>query len=161
MGRISNDLDRIVNELLLGNLVSLPTETVYGLAADATNEVAVEKIFKVKKRPLNHPLIMHVAPDWDLSQWVERIPEYACNLIKSFWPGPLTFVFKLKEKTNISRLATGTQGTIAIRSPDHPLALEILRKLDRPIVAPSANPFGKVSPTEAKHVMQDFPEDSF
>lgn len=161
MERITNDVDIIVNELRRGNVVSLPTETVYGLAADATNHAAVEKIFKIKNRPLNHPLIMHVAPDCDLTEWVESIPEYAIKLINSFWPGPLTMVFKLKKQANISQLATGSQGTIAIRAPAHPLTLEVLNKLERPIVAPSANPFGKVSPTEAEHVMQDFPEYSF
>lgn len=161
MGRITNDLSLIVNELRSGNVVALPTETVYGLAADATNQMAVKKIFEIKKRPFNHPLITHVAPGWDLTQWVEEIPEYAARLIKHFWPGPLTLVFKLKKQAHISLSAMGSQNTIAIRSPDHPLTLQILNKLDRPIVAPSANPFGKVSPTEAHHVMQDFPQHCF
>lgn len=161
MSHITNDIDMIINQLLSGNVAALPTETVYGLAADATNSEAVEKIFKIKKRPINHPLIMHVAPDWNLTEWIETIPEYANNLMKAFWPGPLTFVFRLKKEANISRLVTGNQHTIAIRSPAHPLTLEILNKLNRPLVAPSANPFGKVSPTEAQHVMQDFPDHAF
>jgi L-threonylcarbamoyladenylate synthase len=161
MSRITNDTDVIVNQLLAGNVVALPTETVYGLGADATNERAVQKIFTIKNRPLSHPLIMHVAPPWDLTQWVEGIPSYAVSLIRAFWPGPLTLVFKLKKQANISQLITGSQDTIAIRSPAHRLTLEVLNKLNRPIVAPSANPFGKVSPTTAQHVMHDFPEHSF
>lgn len=161
MSRLVKNLDLIVHKLLNGEVVGIPTETVYGLAADATNDAAVEKIFTIKNRPLTHPLIMHIAPDWDLSKWVETIPEYALYLIKNFWPGPMTLVFKLKTKTNISKLATGNQGTIAIRCPNHPVALSILNKLGRPLVAPSANPFGKVSPTEVLHIIQDFPDLSF
>jgi L-threonylcarbamoyladenylate synthase len=161
MSRITTNVDLIVAQLHLGNVVALPTETVYGLGADATNERAVKKIFEIKKRPLNHPLIMHVCPSWDLTQWIEELPEYAKKLTKLFWPGPLTLIFKLKKQANISRLITSNQDTIAIRCPSHPLALEVLHKLGRPIVAPSANPFGKISPTEAKHVMQDFPKHSF
>lgn len=161
MTRITEDVNLIVDELIQGNVVALPTETVYGLAADATNDEAVKKIFTIKNRPVNHPLIMHVAPNWDLHQWVEQIPKYAIKLIQHFWPGPMTMVFKLKKTANISRYSIGNQETVAIRSPNHPLALDILNKLGRPLVAPSANPFGKVSPTEAKHVLQDFPDDSF
>lgn len=161
MNRITTDINLIVDELRNGHVVSLPTETVYGLAADATNNFAVEKIFKIKNRPFSHPLIMHVSSDWDLTQWVEQVPEYVVDLINSFWPGPLTFVLKLKKNSDISQFATANQNTIAIRCPDHPLAIEVLNRLGRPLVAPSANPFGKVSPTEAQHVIQDFAEDSF
>ncbi len=161
MSQITSDVDIIINQLQSGNVVALPTETVYGLAADATNDHAVEKIFKIKNRPLNHPLIMHVCPDWDLTQWVDTIPQYAVSLMKAFWPGPLTFVFRLNKMANISPLTTGHQDTIAIRSPAHPSTLNILSRFGKPVVAPSANPFGRVSPTEAQHVMQDFPEHSF
>lgn len=161
MRRITHDIDRIVNELRLGNVVALPTETVYGLGADATNEIAVKKIFEIKERPLNHPLIMHIAPSWDLEQWIEKPPKYIAKIIEAFWPGPLTMVFKLKKQANVSGFITGDQETIAIRCPAHPLALDVLNQLGRPIVAPSANPFGKISPTEASHVIDDFPEHSF
>lgn len=161
MSQITHDINLILEQLATGHVVGFPTETVYGLAADASNHHAVETIFKIKDRPFNHPLIMHVAPDWDLTQWVEMIPSYVENLIKSFWPGPLSLVLRLKKNTYISELVFAGQNTIAIRSPNHPLALEILNKLQRPIVAPSANPFGKVSPTQAEHVMQDFPLESF
>lgn len=161
MSQIIHGIDHIVQELSLGHVVALPTETVYGLAADANNEQAIRKIFEIKQRPLNHPLIMHVAPSWDLEQWIEKPPEYVIDIIKSFWPGPLTMVFKLKKQAKISPLITGNQNTIAIRCPAHPLALDVLNKLGRPIVAPSANPFGKISPTEAWHVMDDFPDHAF
>lgn len=161
MSRIVEDINEIVNQLRIGNVVALPTETVYGLAADATNDDAVCKVFDVKQRPKNHPLIMHVSSDWDLTTWVETIPKYTEALIKKFWPGPLTFVFKLKKDANISKLVTGSQDTIAIRCPSHPMALEILNKLGRPFVAPSANPFGRISPTNAAHVLHDFPTDTF
>ncbi|MCP0913571.1 L-threonylcarbamoyladenylate synthase [Legionella sp. 27cVA30] len=161
MNRITSNINLIVNELRNGNVVGLPTETVYGLAADATNNLGVEKIFKIKNRPFNHPLIIHVLSDWDLTRWVERTPAYVKKLIKIFWPGPLTLVLKSNEVSNISPLATATQATIAVRSPDHPLAIDVLDRLNRPVVAPSANPFGKISPTEAQHVMQDFSEYSF
>lgn len=161
MSVIVSDVNEVINQLNQGNVIALPTETVYGLAADATNHDAVAKIYKIKNRPLNHPLIMHVAPEWDLTQWVETIPEYALQLIKTLWPGPLTLIFKLKKEANISRLITANQDTIAIRAPAHQKALEVLTKLGKPIVAPSANPFGKISPTSAQHVLQDFPLESF
>lgn len=161
MSRVIKDINKIVEQLRMGNVVALPTETVYGLAADATNDEAVCKVFDVKQRPKNHPLIMHVSPDWNLNEWVEFIPDYTKKLIKRFWPGPLTFVFNLKKDANISKLVTGGQDTIAIRCPAHPLAVEILNKLGRPFVAPSANPFGRISPTDAEHVLHDFPQDTF
>jgi L-threonylcarbamoyladenylate synthase len=161
MGRITQDIQRVVAELNAGHIVGLPTETVYGLAADATNELAIRKIFETKRRPLNHPLIMHIGHPHDLLPWVEEVPAYAQILMKKFWPGPLTFIFKLKKNSGLSPLITAHQETIAIRSPAHPLALKVLNLLGRPIVAPSANPFGKISPTQAKHVLADFPEHTF
>lgn len=161
MRRITNEVNLIVEQLRLGHVVALPTETVYGLGADATNEIAIQNVFKIKARPINHPLIMHVSNAWDLRQWVENIPAYASILMKAIWPGPLTLVFKLNKKANLSPFITGNQETIAIRCPKHPLALEVLNKLGHPIVLPSANPFGKVSPTEASHVMRDFPNHDF
>lgn len=161
MSLITDNTQLIVNALRQGKIVALPTETVYGLAADATQEPAIKNIFHTKSRPLNHPLIMHVAPHWDLTQWVSDIPQYAQRLINHFWPGPLTLVFRLKMGSELSALITGGQQTIALRSPAHPMALAVLNELGHPIVAPSANPFGKISPTEAQHVLADFPNHDF
>ncbi len=120
------------------------------------NEQAIKSVFAMKNRPLNHPLIVHVAEHWDLNQLVEYIPEYAQLLIKQFWPGPLTLVFPCKQ--GINPLITGGQSTVAIRCPAHPMAQQLLKELGSPIVAPSANPFGKISPTTALHVEQSFSE---
>lgn len=161
MSSITDDIDLVVEELLRGHVVGLPTETVYGLAADATQEAAIKKIFVIKARPIAHPLIMHVGKNWDISRWVQNIPDYAKQLMQDFWPGPLTMVFQLKKTAHLSPLITGGQNTLAVRCPNHPKALEVLERLGRPIVAPSANPFGKISPTQAQHVKQDFLQQEF
>lgn len=158
MPTITKDIDLAVAALLSGQPVAIPTETVYGLAAPVTRLDAVRAVFEMKKRPLNHPLIVHVAPDWDLSQIVTNIPKYAQELINQFWPGPLTLVFQAREGC-VPAAITGNQTTVAIRSPNHPLTLELLKKLKVPVVAPSANPFGRVSPTTAQHVAESFPEE--
>src|SRR3989338_7402022 len=106
MTTISTNINLALEQLLKGHVVAIPTETVYGLAADATNESAIRKIFSIKNRPLNHPLIMHVCHDWDLSQWVTELPEYAQKLIERYWPGPLTLVFNSK-KNAVSPLVNG------------------------------------------------------
>lgn len=155
MPTITTNIDRAVSDLIAGKPVAIPTETVYGLAAVINQDDAIRAVFDIKKRPLNHPLIVHVSPDWDLNQIVEEIPEYAKKLIAHFWPGPLTMVFRCKPDV-INPLITGNQPTIAIRSPAHPLALQLLNTLQVPVVAPSANPFGKVSPTTASHVADSF-----
>ncbi|CAM2737908.1 L-threonylcarbamoyladenylate synthase [Legionella worsleiensis] len=155
MPHITANLNRALIDLMNGKPVAIPTETVYGLAALINKESAIKAVFAMKNRPLNHPLIVHVAQDWDLHQLVEEIPEYAQLLIKKFWPGPLTLVLRCKENT-ISPLITGGQTTVAIRCPAHPVTQRLLKKLKTPIVAPSANPFGKVSPTTALHVKQSF-----
>ena len=160
MTTITANVNHALERLEQGDVVAIPTETVYGLAADATNETAIKKIFSIKKRPLNHPLIMHVCHDWDLSQWVKDIPEYAQQMILAFWPGPLTLVLNSKEKA-VSSLVNGGQNTIAIRSPKHDVTQQLLRKLNRPLVAPSANPFGQISPTTALHVAISFPNENF
>jgi len=160
MTTITTNVNLAVERLEQGNVVAIPTETVYGLAADATNETAIKKIFSIKKRPLNHPLIMHICHDWDLRQWVKNIPEYAEQMIVTFWPGPLTLVLNNKEKA-VSPLINGGQNTIAIRAPQHDLTQQVLRKLNRPLVAPSANPFGQISPTTALHVSMSFPNEDF
>ena len=152
-----------VDLLLAGNLVAFPTETVYGLGADAENPEAVEKIYLAKGRPSNHPVIVHVAPDVDLSYWVAAIPWQAQRLIDAFWPGPLTLI--LKRAAHIPSTVSGGQDSIGLRCPSHPIALELLRRFAQAkpsgqggIAAPSANQFGHVSPTQASHVREEFPE---
>jgi L-threonylcarbamoyladenylate synthase len=141
-----------------GELVAMPTETVYGLAADATNEAAIKKIFAAKGRPVDHPLIVHVAEGDDLSRWVKDLPADAKKLMAHFWPGPLTFI--LKKSTAIPDAVTGGQDTVGLRCPAHPVALALLREFARRgsgiVAAPSANKFGHVSPTTAQHVRDEF-----
>ncbi len=156
MPTITTSINLALEDLEKGDVVAIPTETVYGLAADATNETAIKKIFSIKKRPLNHPLIMHVCHDWDLSQWVTDVPEYAQQMILAFWPGPLTLVLNSK-KCAVNSLVNAGQNSIAIRAPNHNLTEQLLRRLNRPLVTPSANPFGQISPTTASHVAQSFP----
>lgn len=160
MTTITTQMNIALEHLQRGDVVAIPTETVYGLAADATNEDAVKKIFAIKNRPLNHPLIMHVCHDWDLSQWVSEIPDYAQRMMDAFWPGPLTLVLNCHNKA-INPFVNGGQSSIAIRAPKHDLTEALLRQLNRPLVAPSANPFGQVSPTTAKHVAHSFPHEDF
>lgn len=155
MSNITKNLSTAIASLRQGEIVAIPTETVYGLAGNAENDAAIKKIYALKNRPLNHPLIMHVAKEWDLSRWVEEVPDYAQKLMEAFWPGPLTLVFKGK-LNSVSPLITGGQSTIAIRCPKHPVAQELLTALNFPLVAPSANPFGKISPTTAEHVAHSF-----
>ena len=160
MTSITTNVNLALERLEQGDVVAIPTETVYGLAADATNETAIKKIFSIKKRPLNYPLIMHVCHDWDLSQWVTDIPEYAQQMILAFWPGPLTLVLNSKKNT-VNSLVNGGQNSIAIRASKHDLTQQLLRKLNRPLVAPSANSFGQISPTTALHVAISFPNEDF
>ena len=158
-------INEAVQSLRDGGLVAFPTETVYGLGADAKNPEAIKKIFAAKGRPSNHPLIVHLAApekydvaqiDWAalLSPWVRDLSEDALLLANTFWPGPLTLVFK-KDKSVLNEL-TGGQDTVAIRPPAHPIAQELLRKFKGGVVAPSANRFGKVSPTSAADVRNEF-----
>jgi L-threonylcarbamoyladenylate synthase len=158
-------INEAVQTLRDGGLVAFPTETVYGLGADAKNPEAIKKIFTTKGRPSNHPLIVHLAApdkfdqtqiDWValLAPWVRDLSEEALKLINTFWPGPLTLVFK-KDKSVLNEL-TGGQDTVAIRAPSHPIAQELLRKFKGGVVAPSANRFGKVSPTSAEDVRSEF-----
>ena len=158
-------INEAVQTLRNGGLVAFPTETVYGLGADAKNPDAIKQIFTAKGRPSNHPLIVHLAApdkfdqaqvDWVpvLAPWVRDLSEDALKLINAFWPGPLTLVFK-KDKSVLNEL-TGGQDTVAIRAPAHPIAQELLRKFKGGIVAPSANRFGKVSPTSAADVRSEF-----
>ena len=141
-------------QLKAGRLVVLPTETVYGLGADATNAAAVARIYSVKGRPADHPLIVHCAGIDDISEWAEEIPDYAIALARSFWPGPMTLI--LKRSTLAQDFITGGQDSVGIRVPDHTVALALLVEFKKiggkGIAAPSANRFGRVSPTTAKAV---------
>ena len=152
MALIGDDIDHARRVLNDGGLVGIPTETVYGLAANAFNSAAIGKIFAVKNRPAFDPLITHLGSIKDLKLLVTEIPGSAKNLIESFWPGPLTVV--LPKSNQIIDLITSGLPTAAFRLPRHKLLQELLSGLDFPIVAPSANPFGYVSPTSAEHVNQ-------
>jgi L-threonylcarbamoyladenylate synthase len=146
----ADDLAVAVDLLRAGELVALPTETVYGLAADATNPDAVRAIFHAKGRPADHPLIVHLAAAEQLPVWADKVPEAAWRLASAFWPGPLTLV--LPAARTVSPLVTGSQPTVALRVPAHPAFQAVLRQFGRGLAAPSANPFGRVSPTTAAHV---------
>jgi len=138
---------RIIQE---GGLVAFPTETVYGLGADALNPMAVARVFEVKQRPHFDPLIVHVADLRQAEIMVQKFPSLAVKLAEAFWPGPLTLV--LEKSSLIPDLVTSSLPTVALRVPDHPFALSLIRESGRPLAAPSANPFGGVSPTTAEHV---------
>ncbi|MGG3913958.1 L-threonylcarbamoyladenylate synthase [Rossellomorea vietnamensis] len=135
-------------------VVAFPTETVYGLGANATSDTAVEKIFKAKGRPSDNPLIVHISNKEQLEGLVEEIPSDASKLIEAYWPGPLTIIFKNKEDVFSGRVTAGLD-TVGIRMPDHPVALSIIEAAGLPIAAPSANRSGKPSPTTAQHVIDD------
>ena len=152
----TNDSTVAAAALIAGDLVAIPTETVYGLGADATNDAAVKKIFAVKGRPESHPLIVHVYSIDDITPLVTSVPSSASLLCEKFWPGPLTVV--LQRQSSICDAAAGGHATIALRCPSHPLTRELLRRSGRPIAAPSANLFGHVSPTTADHVIADLGE---
>lgn len=139
--------------ILEGKLVAFPTETVYGLGADALNEKAVKRIFKAKGRPADNPLIVHIADSKDLNKLAREIPEEAKLLAERFWPGPLTIV--LPKKDEVPKVTTGGLDTVAVRMPSHPIALALIRA-STPIAAPSANVSGRPSPTLAEHVIDDF-----
>ena len=136
-----------------GALVAFPTETVYGLGADASNPAALRRIFDAKGRPADHPVIVHLADAAELKNWVAEVPRAAWLLAEKFWPGPLTMV--LKKAARVSDLVTGGQDSIGVRVPSHPVAQQLLRTFGGGIAAPSANRFGKLSPTSAAHVMQE------
>ena len=146
--------------LINGDLVAFPTETVYGLGADAGNEKAVKKIYQVKGRPSDHPLIVHISNLKQLDKWAREIPEYAIKLARSFWPGPMTLILP---RTALAKdFITGGQDNVGIRIPDQTLALALLSEFEQQgglgVAAPSANRFGKVSPTNAKAVEQELGE---
>lgn len=148
----TDDLTTAANLLRAGELVALPTETVYGLAADAGNPDALRAIFQAKGRPADHPLIVHLAAAEQLSAWAAAVPEAAWRLASAFWPGPLTLV--LPAARTVSPLVTGGQTTVALRVPAHPVFQAVLQRLGLGLAAPSANPFGRISPTTAMHVQR-------
>lgn len=151
--KIITDHQIAASLLLAGKLVSFPTETVYGLGADARNLAAVKEVFSVKNRPNNHPLIVHLASIDLLHNVASAIPDYAYKLAQHFWPGPLTLVFK--KTAAISPIITGAQDTVAVRIPAHPLTLQVLADFPCGLVGPSANRFGRISPTSAADVIEE------
>ncbi len=151
------DLENALTLLTRGGLVAFPTETVYGLGADASNGAAVSRIFSVKGRPLTHPVIVHIAHTNQMEQWACNIPESAYLLAERFWPGPLTLV--LKRALGVSDIITGGQDTVALRIPAHHIALALLTAFGKGVAAPSANRYGRLSPTTAQHVLQELGDD--
>jgi L-threonylcarbamoyladenylate synthase len=149
-----SDIDNAVAILRAGGLVAFPTETVYGLGADAANPAAVRRIYEAKGRPADHPVIVHVADAVQVANWARAIPDAAHRLARGFWPGPLTLV--LKRASGVGDFVTGGQDTVAVRVPSHPVAQQLLRRFGGGIAAPSANRFGRVSATTAVHVRQEF-----
>ncbi len=146
-------LTSAAEKLRAGGLVAFPTETVYGLGADATNPAAVARIYEVKGRPQDHPVIVHLADINQLDEWVAEIPEYAIALARAFWPGPMTLILPRSEK--VGDFITGGQASVGIRIPNNPLALQLLMLGGVGIAAPSANRFGAISPTSALAVQEE------
>ncbi len=142
-----------VQRLQAGELVGLPTETVYGLGADASNDTAVAKIFVAKGRPADHPLIVHIASGQQVNDYAATVPEFANRLMAAFWPGPLTLI--LPRKPGVATAAAGGQDSIGLRCPAHPVAQALLQACGTGVAAPSANRFGRVSPTTAQHVADE------
>ncbi|MFM8461561.1 MAG: L-threonylcarbamoyladenylate synthase, partial [Polynucleobacter victoriensis] len=166
-------LDSAVKQLRDGHLVAIPTETVYGLAADAKNVLAVNQVFAAKGRPSGHPLIVHIANPtlptmssfesqnaWQevLLNWSRDVSPQALALAQAFWPGPLTII--LPKAKSVLLEVTGGQETVGVRCPNHPLTQQLLKLFDSALVAPSANRFGRISPTTADHVRDEFPDGS-
>jgi L-threonylcarbamoyladenylate synthase len=152
-GSVITDPELATRILASGGVVALPTETVYGLGADATNLDAIARIFDIKGRPRDHPLILHVADPVDLEDVAQNVTPPVRRLVEAFWPGPLSVIVPAAD--GVSRHATGGRDTVAVRCPDHDLTRRVLRRLGRSVAAPSANRFGRVSPTTAAHVVED------
>ena len=148
------ELDAAVQALRSGDVVAFPTETVYGLGANAQHAAALQKIFALKGRPTSHPLIVHLDSARFLHRWARAVPAAAAKLAERFWPGPLTLV--LPRADNVLDLVTGGQDTVAVRVPSHPMAQQLLTAFGGGIAAPSANRYGRVSPTRAEHVREEF-----
>jgi len=147
------DLKKAISLIRDGDVVAIPTETVYGLAGDAKNALAVQKIFNTKGRPADNPLIVHISSIDQLHDFAESIPDDALQLADKFWPGPLTLI--LKRKPTVLDIVTAGLDTVAIRMPNHPIALKLIQKTG-PVTAPSANRSGKPSPTNPEHIKQDY-----
>ncbi|MBL0188466.1 MAG: threonylcarbamoyl-AMP synthase [Candidatus Obscuribacter sp.] len=150
-------LKEAVDALKRGELVAFPTETVYGLGADGSSDAALSRLYSVKGRPTNHPVIVHIADVANLSDWAVDIPEQAYKLAAAFWPGPMTLI--LKRQPHVSDAVTGGQDSVGIRIPAHPVALELLAAFGGGVAAPSANRFGKLSPTTASSVVEGLGRD--
>jgi L-threonylcarbamoyladenylate synthase len=155
-GLLTGDVEFAAGLLAAGGLVGMPTETVYGLAADAQNPAAVARVYAVKGRPADHPLIVHVRGTAELADWAASVPDYALRLARRYWPGPLTLV--LWRTSRAGDHVTGGQPTVGLRAPAHPLAQRLLAAFGGGIAAPSANRFGRVSPTTAPHVLEELGE---
>ena len=160
-GQLPASIAAAAQALQRGELLGLPTETVYGLAADAGNDQAVAKIFEAKGRPANHPLIVHVASAQGVQRFASHVPDFAQKLIAAFWPGPLTLI--LPRRTDVAAVAAGGQNSVGLRCPSHPIAHAVLQSAEAlgvyGVAAPSANLFGRVSPTTAAHVAGEFGDD--
>src|SRR5579863_10054038 len=148
------ELEAAVQALRDGELVAFPTETVYGLGAHAGHPAALRRVFEVKGRPTSHPLIVHLDSMRYLGRWAREVPPQAEQLAAAFWPGPLTLV--LPKAYNVHQLVTGGQDTVAVRIPSHPMAQQLLTAFGGGIAAPSANRYGRLSPTRAEHVREEF-----
>jgi L-threonylcarbamoyladenylate synthase len=151
------DTSTAAQALKTGKLTAFPTETVYGLGADAENEIAVARIYETKGRPADHPLIVHIASKAQLTDWASKVPAYASALADAYWPGPMTLIL---ERSELAKdFVTGNQDSVGLRVPNHPVALELLKEFmklgGKGVAAPSANRFGKVSPTTAKAVSDE------
>lgn len=159
---ITASIEQAAQRLFEGGLVAFPTETVYGLGADAEDPAAIARIYEVKGRPSNHPVIVHIAPGAELDYWAQRIPPAAHALARAFWPGPLTMI--LPRATGIHPAVSGGQSSIGLRCPSHPVAQALLQRFAElkggqgGVAGPSANKFGHVSPTLASHVRAEFPD---
>jgi L-threonylcarbamoyladenylate synthase len=154
---ITTNIDLAVQALKNEDIIGFPTETVYGLAGNIYSEKAIKKIFEIKRRPFFNPLIVHIKSIDDLYIVAQNIPPKAYLLAQHFWPGPLTLL--LNKKDTVPNIVTADKSTVAVRIPNHPMALELLQKLDFPLAAPSANPFTKISSTTAQHVNEYFDND--
>lgn len=151
------DLTQTIALLKSGNVVAIPTETVYGLAADASNDAALQQIFSIKQRPMDNPLIVHIADMSQVNDWASDFSPLAQKLAKAFWPGPFTLV--LPAKSHVSSIVRGGQPTVALRVPSHPIALQLLKESGLALAAPSANKFTQLSPTTAAHVASGLGEE--
>ncbi len=154
---MNEELRRAVEILRRGGLVAFPTETVYGLGADATNAKAIARLYEVKRRPADHPVIVHFSSAEKALSWGREVPQSAKSLAARFWPGPLTLIFR--RSAAAKDFVTGGQDAVGVRVPSHPVARALLQAFEHPIAAPSANRFGFVSPTTAAHVREDLGAD--